>query len=72
MRRMEKRPAVVRAVGRDGWVVAERPVDYPTPLAVERVADELRAAVRSDTGWTPTVIVLDEAGRDVTARYGVN
>jgi hypothetical protein len=69
--RSAPRAAVVRAIGRDGWAVAERPVDYPTPLVVERVADELRAAVRSDTGWTPAIRVLDELGRDVTSRYAV-
>ena len=64
--------AVVRAIGRDGWAIAERPVDYPTRLVVERVTNELRAMVRSDTGWTPTIVVLDEAGRDVTPRFEVN
>ena len=72
MRRPSARSAVVRAVGRDGWVVAERPVDYPTRLVVERVADDLRAAVRRDTGWAPTMMVFDEEGRDITSRYDVN
>ncbi len=72
MKRRAAWPAVVRAIGPHGWVAAERPVDYPTRLVVERVADELRAAVRSDTGWTPTLIVLDENGRDITCHYDVN
>ncbi len=59
------------AIGPQGWAVAERRIDHPTPLIVADVADQLRAAVRSDTGWTPTVLVLDRSGDDVSSRYPV-
>ncbi len=63
---------MVRAIGPEGWALAERPVDLPTTLVVERVADELRATMRHEIGWTPTIVVLDNDGRDVTAAYEVN
>ena len=63
---------VVRAIGSQGWAVAERPVDHPTLLSVERVADELRSTVRSETGRTPIIVVTDPDERDVTAAYEVN
>ncbi len=63
---------MVRAIGPEGWALAERPVDWPSSLVVERVADELRATMRNEIGWTPTIVVLDHDGRDVTAAYEVN
>ncbi len=60
------------AVGPQGWAVAERRIDHPTPMIVAEVADQLRAAVRSDTGWLPTILVLDETGADVSRRYPVD
>lgn len=41
-------------------------------MIVEQVADELRSAVRSDTGWIPQIVVLDDHGNDVTAVFNVN
>ena len=68
----QSRPVTVQAIGPQGWAVAERMVDHSTPLVVEQAADELRATVRSDSGWLPRLVVLDEQGRDVTAAYDVN
>lgn len=68
----ERGPATIRAIGPDGWVVAERTVDRATAMVVEDAAEQLRATVRGDTGWTPRIVVLDRRGRDVTARYDVN
>jgi len=65
-------PLTVFAIGRDGWAVAERPIDFVSAIVVESVADELRAAVRSDTGWTPTIVVVDRYGRDVTPDFKVD
>ena len=62
----------VCVIGPDGWMVAERPVDFAAAMVVESVADELRALVRSDSGWTPTIVMLDQRGRDVTQHYSVN
>jgi hypothetical protein len=59
----------VQALGHDGWVVAERSVDHPSSLILDQVADQLRAHVRGETGWTPTLRVLDPQGRDVSARF---
>lgn len=68
----EARPATICAIGPGGWAVAERSVDYATTMLVEQAADELRSGVRSETGWTPRMVVLDDRGRDVTADYRVN
>ncbi len=65
-------PLTVFAIGRDGWAVAERPVDFVNEMVVESVADELRAAVRNDTGWTPAIVVVDSYGCDVTHRFKVD
>ncbi len=65
-------PLTVFAIGRDGWPVAERPVDFVDAIIVESVADELRAAVRNDTEWTPTIVVVDKDGRDVTLDFKVD
>jgi hypothetical protein len=59
----------MQALGPDGWAVAERFVDHPSPMILEDVAEQLRALVRVETGWTPTVRLLDPRGRDVSARY---
>jgi hypothetical protein len=60
------------AIGPDGWPCSERIVDRAVPLIVEQVADDLRSAVRSDSGWLPRIAVLDERGRDITASFNVN
>lgn len=65
-------PLTVFAIGRDGWAVAEQPIDFVSAIVVESVADELRAAVLSDTGWTPTIVVVDRYGRDVTPDFKVD
>jgi len=39
---------------------------------VERTADELRTAMRCQIGWAPTIVVIDNEGRDITALYEVN
>jgi hypothetical protein len=39
---------------------------------VEDAAEQLRAAVRSESGWTPPIVVSDMRGREVTFRYNVN
>lgn len=65
-------PATVQAIGPDGWAIAERSVDSATPMTVKQTADELRATVRSDSGWLPRIVVLDEQDRDVTDTYNVN
>jgi hypothetical protein len=59
----------VQALGHDGWVVAERSVDHPSSPILEDVAEQLRALVRGETGWTPTVPALDPQGRDVSASF---
>jgi len=61
----------VLAIGRQGWAVAERRIEHATPLVVEAVAEQLRGMVRADSGWMPTIVVLDATGDDVTARYRV-
>jgi len=66
------RPATIQAIGAEGWAVAERMVDARSPLVVEEAADELRAAVRSDRGWIPRLVVFDDQGLDVTANFDVN
>jgi hypothetical protein len=64
-------PFVVRAIGRDGWPVAERPVDRGASLQVVLVADELRAQVLADVGWLPRIVVVDARGRDVSEAFEV-
>jgi hypothetical protein len=59
----------VQALSNDGWVVAERSVHDPSSLIRDYVAEQLRALVRSETRWTPTLRVLDPLGRDVSARF---
>jgi hypothetical protein len=59
------------AIGPNGWPHSERIVDRAVPLIVEEVADELRSAVRSASGWLPRIAVLDERGRDITASFNV-
>ena len=62
----------VLAIGRQGWAVAERRIEHATPLVVEAIAEQMRGTVRADSGWMPTIVVLDAAGDDVTARYRVD
>jgi hypothetical protein len=62
---------MVQAIGPDGWVVAERSVDRPNRMLLEDVAEQLRALVRSETGWTPRLRVLDSGGHDVSAASGL-
>ena len=62
-------PVIVQAVGRDGWVVAERRLDHGLSILIEDAADALRSAVRLETGWEPRIVVQDEEGHDLTARY---
>jgi hypothetical protein len=61
----------VFAIGHDGWPVAERPLDFVDPMIVESAAEELRAAVRNDTGWAPRIVIVDWHGHDVTSRFRV-
>jgi hypothetical protein len=61
----------VLAIGRQGWAVAERRIEHATPLVVEAIAEQLRGMVRADSGWMPTIVVLDVTGDDVSARYRV-
>jgi hypothetical protein len=62
-------PVTVLAVGREGWVVAERRLDHGLAGLVEDAADALRSVVRNDTGWEARILVIDAEGRDVTARF---
>lgn len=66
------RGVTIRAIGPEGWPVAERPVDDPGAITVESVAEALRAGVRNDTGWTPRIVVLAPDGRDITSAYRVD
>jgi hypothetical protein len=62
----------ILAIGPNGWAVAERIVEHPIPMLVEQAAEELRWAIRSETGRTPLIMVLDDRGRDLTRSFDVN
>lgn len=59
------------AIGREGWPLAERLLETATRIVIEDTADQVRGLVRADTGWTPTIRVLDEDGNDLSSLYNV-
>ncbi len=65
-------PITILAIGKQGWAVAERQVERPTALIIGAIAEQLRGIVRADTGWMPSIVVLDGAGADVTDEYPVD